>query len=117
MREVMASAKQYRLWVVMGCNHRLTGKQKPHNSLYVIDHHGELVNRYDKMFCTGQNTKEGDLRHDSPGQSLVTFVVRGVKCGLLVCHDFRYPKLFHEYKRLGVELALMSFHNAGMTKE
>ena len=26
MREVMASAKQYRLWVVMGCNHRLTGK-------------------------------------------------------------------------------------------
>ena len=117
MREVMAVAKQCRLWVVMGCNHRLTGKHKPHNSLYVIDHRGELVNRYDKMFCTGRNKKEGDLRYYSPGESLVTFAVRGVKCGLLICHDFRYPELFREYKRRGVELVLVSFHNASMKRE
>ena len=117
MLEVMAAAKQYRVWVVIGCNHRLTGKHKPHNSLYVIDHRGELVNRYDKMFCTGRNEKEGDLRYYSPGESLVTFAVRSVTCGLLICHDFRYPKLFREYKRRGVELMLVSFHNAGIKRE
>ena len=117
MREVMAAATQYRVWVVIGCNHRLTGQHKPHNSLYVIDHRGQLVNRYDKMFCTGRNEKEQDLRHYSPGDSLVTFFVRGVKCGLLICHDFRYPELFREYKRRGVELMLVSFHNAGMKRE
>ena len=47
MREVMSAAKQYRIWVVIGCNHRLTGKHKAHNSLYVIGHRGELVNRYE----------------------------------------------------------------------
>lgn len=118
MREVMAAAKQYRVWVVIGCNHRLTGKHRPHNSLYVIDSHGELVNRYDKMFCTGEDhRKGGDLHYYSPGESLVTFTVKGVKCGLLICHDFRYPELFREYKRQDVELMLASFHNANMNQE
>ena len=117
MREVMAAAKRHGVWVIIGCNHRLTGNHKPHNSLYVINDRGERVNRYDKMFCTGSNEKSGDLLHYSPGESLVTFRVRGIKCGLLICHDFRYPELFREYKRQGVELMLVSFHNAGMTRE
>ena len=116
MREVMAAAKRQRIWVVIGCNHRLTGKHKPHNSLYVIDHRGELVSRYDKMFCTGKNDRDGDLAVYSPGEAVVTFEVRGVRCGLLICHDFRYPELFREYKRKGVELMLVSFHNANMTR-
>jgi len=117
MRGVMAGAKQHRLWMVMGCNHRLTGKHKPHNSLYVVNPQGELVNRYDKMFCAGRNNNNEDLRHYSPGELLVTFTVRGVKCGLLICHDFRYPELFREYKKRGVELMLVSFHNAGGTQK
>ena len=117
MRVVMAEAKRLRLWVVIGSNHRLTGRHRPHNSLYVIDDRGEPVNRYDKMFCTGTTAKHGDLRHYSPGDSFVTFEVRGVTCGLLICHDFRYPELFREYKRRGVELMLVSFHNAGMKRE
>lgn len=116
MRQVMAAAKQHRVWVVIGCNHPLTGRHKPHNSLYVINDRGSLVNRYDKMFCTGRNNTEADLLHYSPGESLVTFTVRGVKCGLIICHDFRYPELFRQYKRRGVQLLLASFHNAGMTK-
>ena len=114
MREVMALAKKHCVWIVIGCNHRLSNKHKPHNSLYVIDDQGRIVNRYDKMFCCGRNANEDDLRHYSPGESFVTFKVRNVKCGLLICHDFRYPELFRRYKRLGVELMLVSFHNAGM---
>ena len=117
MREVMAAARQHSLWVVIGCNHRLTGRHKPHNSLYVINPEGALVDRYDKRFCTGRNVKTGDLRYYSPGNTFVTFDVRGVRCGLLICHDFRYPELFREYKRRGVNLMLVSFHNAGMTQE
>jgi len=114
MRGVMALAKKHCVWIVIGCNHRLSNNNKPHNSLYVIDDQGRLVNRYDKMFCVGRNTKEGDLRHYSPGESFVTFKVRNVKCWLLICHDYRYPELFRKYKQLGVELMLVSFYNARM---
>jgi len=117
VREIMSLAAKLRLWVVLGSNHRLSGKHKPHNSLYVIDDRGRLVTRYDKMFCTGDNERSGDLRYYSPGQAFVTFEVRGVTCGLLICHDFRYPELFREYKRRSVQLMLASFHNAGMDRE
>ena len=117
VQEVMSLARKLKLWVVLGCNHRLSGKHKPHNSLYVIDNQGRLVTRYDKTFCTGSDQSSGDLAHYSPGEAFVTFSVRNVKCGLLICHDFRYPELFREYKKQGVELMLVSFHNAGMTRE
>ena len=113
MEEIMGLAGHLGLWVVVGSNHPLSGQHKPHNSLYVVSDRGRLVNRYDKMFCTGDHDDDGDLHHYSPGQAFVTFQVREVVCGLLICHDFRYPELFRQYKRLGVQLMLVSFHNAG----
>ena len=47
-------SRKLKLWVILGSNHRLTGRHKPHNSLYVINNRGSVVDRYDKMFCTGK---------------------------------------------------------------
>lgn len=117
MEEILELAAELKLWAVVGCNHRLSKPHKPHNSLYVIDDHGQLVSRYDKMFCAADDERSGDLKHYSPGEAFVVFQVRGIKCGLLICHDFRYPELFREYKRRGVQLMLVSFHNAGGTRK
>lgn len=46
----------------------------------------------------------GDLAHYTPGDYSYSFEVKGVRCGALICHDFRYPELFREVKRLGVQL-------------
>ena len=115
LQEVRELAAELGVHVVLGSNHRLSGNHKPHNSLYVIDNQGRLKTRYDKLFCTGCDDDDGDLKHYSPGSELITFIVKQVKCGLLICHDYRYPELFREYKRRGVQLMLVSFHNAGMT--
>ena len=117
MTQVLAAARRHRIWVVIGSNHRLSGRHKPHNSLYVINSKGELIDRYDKRFCTGDHARHMDLLHYSPGEKFVTFDVRNVRCGLLICHDFRYPELFREYKKRGVQLMLVSFHNAGMDRD
>ena len=106
-RSIMALAKELRVWVVLGSIHRLTGDHKPHNSLYVIGPDGQIADRYDKRFCTG-----GDLRHFSPGDHSVTFHVAGVRCGLLICYDARFPELYREYAKAGVQLMLHSFYNA-----
>ena len=106
-RTIMELARQLRIWVILGSSHRLANGHKPHNSLYVIDPRGELVDRYDKMFCTGAaRGLTEDLKHYSPGDHLVTCEINGVKCGLLICHDFRYPELYREYKRLGAQVDL-----------
>jgi predicted amidohydrolase len=110
-RQIMELARALRLWVIVGSSHRLSGRHKPHNSLHVIDDHGRLVERYDKLYCTG-----GDLKHFSPGNHFATFSIRGVKCGLLICHDFRYPELYREYKRRGVQVMFHSHHNGHIKK-
>ncbi len=106
---ILKLADELDQWVVLGSTHRLTGEHKPHNSLYVINPEGQIVDRYDKRFCTG-----GDLKHYSPGDHFVVFEVNGVQCGMLVCYDIRFPELYREYCRRGVQLMLHSFHNARM---
>jgi hypothetical protein len=53
VRDVLALAGKLHLWVVLGSAHRLTKPNKPHNSLYIIDDEGRLIDRYDKRFCSG----------------------------------------------------------------
>jgi len=114
---IMALAAKLKLWVILGSSHRLSGDHRPHNSLYLIDDRGRIRDRYDKLFCTGDATgKRYDLKHYSPGDHFVTFELKGVRCGLLICHDYRYPELYREYKRQGVELVFHSYHNGHSTK-
>jgi predicted amidohydrolase len=109
--EVLDCARAIGVWVVLGSAHRLTGEHKPHNSLYVINGEGEIVDRYDKRFCSGPpDERSGDLRHYSPGDHATVWTINGVRCGALICYDYRFPELYREYKRQGVELVFHSFH-------
>ena len=103
----MALAKELGVWVALGSTHRLSGDHKPHNSLYLINSQGQIVDRYDKRFCT-----QKDLQYYSPGDHFVTFDLNGVKCGLLICYDVRFPELYRQYAKMGVQLMLHSFYNA-----
>lgn len=108
IREV---ARELELWVLLGSSHRLSGKNKPHNSVYIIGQAGEIVDRYDKLFCAGnRSSTEGDLSHYSPGDHFTVFRLHGVRCGVLICHDYRYPELYREYKQKGVDLVFHSYH-------
>ncbi len=104
---ILALARELKIWVVLGSTHRLSGDHRPHNCLYVISPEGTILDRYDKRFCT-----DGDLKSYSPGDHFVTFEVHGVRCGLLICYDIRFPELYREYCKLGVRLMLHSFYNA-----
>jgi predicted amidohydrolase len=109
--EVMEHARHLRIWTVMGSAHRLSGTRKPHNSLYVIDDGGQVVERYDKRFCGGdRDGTTGDLAHYTPGDHSSVWTIDGVRCGALICYDYRYPELYRQYKQLGVEMVFHSFH-------
>ena len=116
-QQIMEAAKRSRVWILLGSTHRLSDRNRPHNCVYVINPRGKIVDRYDKRFCTGLDGKRPtmDLKHYSPGDRFVTFRVKGVTCGVLICYDYRFPELYREYKKLGVDVILQSFHNARST--
>jgi predicted amidohydrolase len=108
---VLDLADRLDLWVVLGSIHRIDMDVKPYNSLYVINPEGEVIDRYDKRFCT-----EGDLNYFSPGDHFVTFQLNGVTCGLLICYDIRFPELYRAYCDLEIHLIFQSFYNARAEK-
>jgi deaminated glutathione amidase len=115
---VREHARRLRMWAVLGSAHRLGGVNKPHNSLYVIDDEGQIVERYDKRFCSGgPDGRSGDLAHYSPGRHFSVWTIDGVRCGALICYDYRYPELYREYKKRGAELIFHSFHAANASPE
>jgi predicted amidohydrolase len=102
VQRVLDLARESRIWVLLGSAHRLTAPHKPHNSLYVIDDRGEIVDRYNKMSCTGDRFEDtGELVHYSPGSHFSVVSIKGVRCGALICREYRYPELYREYKCRG----------------
>ncbi len=115
---VQEEARAHGIWVVLGSSHPLSAGHKPHNSVYVIDSDGELRDRYDKLFCAGPASSDaGDLAHYSSGSAFCVFEIAGVRCGVLICHDYRYPELYRQYKRQGVQVMFHSYHAGNVGPE
>jgi predicted amidohydrolase len=111
---VCHAAADHHVWVLLGSTHRLSGSHLPHNSVYVISDQGKIVDRYDKRFCTGELTPEPSNDHSyyTPGNRATVFEIDGYKCSTLICYDYRFPELYRDLKRRGVEILFQSFHNA-----
>ena len=112
------TARSLKLWLAFGGSHFLNDKLPPHNSVFIVNPQGKLVDRYDKIVrvigpTEAKRTKAGDEAHYSNGTRPVTFQIKGVKFGVLICADFRKPQLYHHYKSLGVQVMLHAYHNGG----
>jgi predicted amidohydrolase len=107
LTETAALARRLGLWVVLGSAHRLTGANRPHNSLYVIDEFGELHGRYDKRLCS--HTEIGGWF--TPGREPLCFTVDGFTFGCALCIEICFPELFAEYERLRADCVLVSAYS------
>lgn len=109
-------AADLNLWAIMGGHHYGVNSEKPYNCLWVIDAQGTIHTRYDKRFCMGEpDTLEH--AHFRPGTRPVTFTIKDVTCGLLICHEWRYPELYREQKRLGVDVLFHSWYEGNLSAE
>jgi len=105
--KISGCAKALGLSIVYGTNHQaLDGTVA--NRTVALDASGKEVATYDKRFCTPR-----DLRHYQSGRQWGTFDLHGIKIGLLICYDVRFPELYREYQKQKVNLILQSFYNAG----
>jgi len=99
-------AAELRLWTLLGSTHpRRRGK--PLNCLYLIDPAGRIAKRYDKCFLMPR-----DRLYYSPGSRLVTHTLGGIRFGLLICFDFRFPEIWREYLKRGCRLIFLSSYLA-----
>jgi predicted amidohydrolase len=113
---ILELASLYRISIILGSHHFDKKHMNPYNSLYLINERGEIEDRYDKRLLTGLQGEQ-ELKHYSPGEGAVVFEKNGVRCGLLICHEWRYPELYREYYQMGVQIIFQSWYDGNLSEE
>lgn len=76
---------------------------KFYNTCPVINRKGELVATYDKMHLyTYYGCNEGKYITEGKEPTLVD--IEGVKIGLTICYDIRFPEIYREYRKTGADI-------------
>ena len=109
--EVAEAARRAGVWVVYGTMVRV-GRGKPRNSLVVVDPSGAEVARYDKRLLTME-----DRLAYAAGDAPVVVDVEGTRCGLAICHEWRYPEVYRQYHALGAEAVLQGWYDGGYAED
>ncbi len=100
-----AAAAKHRMWVIAG-SFREQGPdpQRCYNTSLVFDRSGQLAAAYRKIHLYDVEIPGRVSFHESrwvaPGDTPVTVDVEGLRFGLTICYDLRFPEL---YRRLATE--------------
>ncbi len=81
------------------------------NTTVVFGPDGSEIARYRKIHLFDITTPDGEGYHESAtygaGSELVTCTVAGVRVGLAICYDVRFPELFLALRRANVDLVIL----------
>ena len=85
LRKVCDTARETGIWVIVGTStYREDGI---YNDIHLIDNKGEIRATYAKAQLTG-----GDATFYQPGKEIATYQAGGMKFGLEICYDIRFPE-------------------------
>jgi predicted amidohydrolase len=86
---------------------RVAGEERLYNTSCLIDAGGEVVARYRKIHMFDVDVGEVRYREselERPGDRLVLAEAGGLKLGMTVCYDLRFPELYRMHALAGADL-------------
>lgn len=98
--QIGALAKKYGVNIVAGSVSNARGNNV-YNTAFVFDRKGDRVAEYDK---THLFTPMGEDKFYTRGDRLCRFTLDGVKCGIIICYDLRFPELVRTLALPGLDM-------------
>lgn len=109
---IKSISKKFGIWLVAGSfpiSSQVKGK--PFARCLVSNPDGEFEAHYDKIHLFDVEVAQGESYFESEdtqsGDSPQIIEVKGVKIGLSICYDVRFPELYRDYQQSGVQLVLV----------
>ena len=96
-------AARYQVNIVGGTVANAIGTQV-FNTCYVFDRTGRLLTTYHK---THLFSPSGEAEDFTAGDTVVTFELDGIRCGLAVCYDVRFPELIRRLALEGISVLFL----------
>ena len=98
--ELGALARELGVNIVAGSVSDLRGG-KVYNTACVFDRTGTCIAQYDK---THLFSPMGEDQFYEKGSKLCTFTLDGIRCGIIVCYDLRFPELTRQLCLRGLDV-------------
>lgn len=110
---IAQQSARHEITIVAGTIPIETGDEKKYrNALLVYDKNGACIARYDKIHLFDVALPDKDESyHESdviePGNKIVVVESEGIKLGLAICYDLRFPELFRMLVDKGAEVIVL----------
>lgn len=88
-KEIGALAAKHRVNIVAGSVSNVRDG-KVYNTAMIFDRQGSCIASYDKTHLFTPMGEDGSY---TPGDHLCSFSLDGVRCGIIICYDIRFPEL------------------------
>ena len=90
---------------------KIENSKKLVNRSVLINQKGKIQNTYDKIHLFDVNINKAETHRESDsflkGNDLIVGSVFGIKIGLTICYDLRFPMLYRELTKKGVQIILV----------
>lgn len=100
-------AAERELWILAGSIHEHNPKGRPFNTSVLIGPDGDIVAAYRKIHLfdiTIEDRSVSESTKYAAGSEVVLAYAAGIRMGLSICYDIRFPELYREMAASGVEL-------------
>jgi deaminated glutathione amidase len=105
---LMALARQHRVWIVAGSVHESDAAGgMPYNTSVLIGPHGDIAAKYRKIHLFDIVIGDKSVTESSKyqrGDQVVVADAAGVRLGLTICYDLRFPELYRLLADAGAEV-------------
>lgn len=98
--EIISLSRELSVNIVAGSVANVKG-DKVYNTAYVFDRNGNIVCEYDK---THLFSPMGEDKFFAKGDKVAAFSLDGVRCGIIICYDLRFPELTRSLAVQGLDV-------------
>ncbi|MGD0675363.1 MAG: carbon-nitrogen hydrolase family protein [Polyangiaceae bacterium] len=105
-------AAKHGIWIAAGSMpEKSDDVARPYNTSLLLDARGDIAATYRKVHLFDVTTPDGTSYRESaaasPGSEAVTAEVLGVRVGLSICYDVRFPELYRRFIDQGVRVVMI----------
>ena len=106
LQHIAQFAAELGIWIVVGSD--AWDGQAWRNRLLAYSSEGQAAAIYDKVHLTPD-----DILYYAPGKGYPLFEIKGIKIGLQICYDVRFPEGYRSLLSQGVEVVMQGFYAGG----
>lgn len=116
--QLAKAAQTHKIAIVLGVLETIAASKKAYNSVVAIGSDGEIIGTYRKIHMFDAFGYQESKQNEPGNGDTLIFSVAGVKFGVAICYDVRFPELFRHLATNGADVILLpAAWAAGLQKE